>query len=350
MRTQVGVGWSVDHESFGAGCEAALAAWTELGEARAGLILVFATAGHDQNELLRGVTAVTGSVPLSGCSAEGVITRRGSDEGTHAVGVMAICSETMRFSTLRSPAVSKDSRRCAAELAKQLADRNVEQPRLLLLFPDGMTANCTEFLQALESVLPFPVLMAGGSAGETLQYGPTYQYLDGTAESDAVSAILICGNVVPEIAVSHGCDLLGIEQTITRAERGLVYEIEGRPAWEFFKEYLGPAAQALDPIHVPYACLAQRLPAGTDSEYGDHIVRSPIRLEPETGAVFFSGGFETGARVHFALRNIDRVAEHAVDSVRSIADKHPGEAPALVLQFDCTGRGRLLFGDDVSRM
>jgi hypothetical protein len=41
-----------------------------------------------------------------------------------------------------------------------------------------------------------------------------------------------------EIGVSYGCLPLGLEKTITRARGKTVYQIDGQPVWDFFKQYL----------------------------------------------------------------------------------------------------------------
>src|SRR4051812_24589936 len=92
MATQAGVGKSKNKKGFEAGREAALQAVANMGEGKPDLILVYGTTGYDQAALLQGVADVTGDVPMSGCSAEGVITQEGSDESSHAVSVMAIRS------------------------------------------------------------------------------------------------------------------------------------------------------------------------------------------------------------------------------------------------------------------
>ncbi|MBI3181764.1 MAG: FIST C-terminal domain-containing protein [Myxococcales bacterium] len=306
-------------------------------------MLAFATAGYDQEELLRGVSEVTGGSPLAGCSAEGVITHEGSDEGSHAIGVMALASDRLTFDTFSSGDVSAEPRSCGERLSEQLRAAPAGG-KLLLLFADGLTANCTELLAGLTERLPYPVAIVGGTAGDLLNFKRTYQYCDGRVASGSVSAVLIGGEARPDIEVSHGCDLIGLEQTITRAERGFVYEIEGRPAWAFFKEYLESDAEDLDALTVAHICLAELLPRA-NLDYGEHIIRVPLKLEKETGALFFAGGLKAGTRVHVAMRRPERICERAVASARRIAARHPGEDPLLVLQFDCAGRGRLLFGE-----
>ena len=343
---RLGVGRSGSRDSAAAGREAATAALAQLGAAPPSLVLVFATAGHDQAALLGGVVSVTGAAPLSGCSAEGVITREGSDESSHAVAVMAVASPEITVDTFSVPGFAAVARRAGLELASRIAERG-RTGRLLLLFPDGITGNCAELLEGLEGRLPFPVTIAGGTAGDLLTFQRTFQYHDGVATSDSVSAVLLGGDVEVELAVSHGCDLVGHQQTITRAERGLVYEIDHQPAWGLFKSYLAEDADTLEAMHIAHILLAERLP-DVGGAIDGFTVRVPVRLDADSGALFFAAGMRTGTAVQVALRNPEKVCDHAVETAQALRARRPGQEPLVLLHLECAGRGRLLFGDEAT--
>ncbi len=348
MATLVGTGRSTNRQSTEAGRAAASEAMGALRGRRAGLVLVFATVGYDQPALLRAVTSATDGAPLSGCSGEGVITAVGSDEGSHSVSVTAIASDEITFQTLRIREVSRDPRDAAARFCEEWSRRSEERARVALLLPDGLTINCTELLEAIQQRIPRAVTLVGGAAGDALQFQRSYQYHDGEVDSDSLSAVLIGGDVSAETIVSHGSDPFGVEHTVTRAERGRVQEIDGRPAWRALVEYLGDHTGGLNPLDVAYLCVAERLPGECDPEYGQYVVRVPLGLDRESGTVFFPGGLTSGARFRIAQRNQARVQQHALASVRRLLERRPGERPLLVLQFDCAGRGRLLFGERAS--
>jgi len=337
-----GVGWSVSRRAREAGHEAAQRATVAMGGGPLGGVIAVATAGHDQQEVLRGVTDVTGAAPLSGCSTSGIITVEGSNESTHAVAVLTIGS-SMRVRSLQQHGLSNDSRACGAALARQIGDA-VGRNRLLLLFPDAVTGNITDLLSGLESHLRQPLTIAGGSAGELMKLGRTWQYCDGVASTDSVCAALLESDLAVEIAVSHGCVPIGTEQIVTRAENGWIYEIDGQSAWSVYQHYLeGGDLDALTMAESCYLCLADRLPE-PDPEYGEYIIRCPLQLDRGAGALFFPGNIRTGVKVRLALRSESRTRETLIRSAQSIVDRHPGRRPALVMQFDCCCRARLLFG------
>lgn len=338
----IAVGRSGNRRALDAGREAAREALAGMdGEPVRGVV-VFATAAHDQQELLRGVREVTGGAPLSGCSTSGIITAHGSEESTHAIAVLLV-GPPFAFDGFLLEGLSRDPRGRGRELARQVDEHDGGPGRLLLLFPDGLTGNITELLSGLESGVGRPLTVTGGTAGELLKLGRTWQYHDDEVATDAISAALL-GACSADVAVSQGCEPIGLEQTVTRAENGWVFEIDGRSAWSVYEQYLEVADDvAISMREFCYLCIAERLPE-PDPTYGEYIVRCPLQLDRATGAMFFPGNIQTGAKVRLALRSEARTTQKLVESARSLAARRPGRRPALVMHFDCCCRARLLFG------
>ena len=137
---------------------------------------------------------------------------------------------------------------------------------------------------------------------------------------------------------------IGLERTVTRAEGGWVREIDGRPAWDVFKEYLEgdpPDLQAEGVIHL---CIGKPLDAEATRDYdAPHVIHTPLHLDKETGALFFpGGGLSSGERIRLTRRDAARIRESALGCARKLV--RPDQRPAAVFQFDCAGRGRALFG------
>ena len=347
MAALVGVARSKSRQSTNAGREAAEAALQPLGGARPELVIVFATAGHDPQALLDGVADVTGPDPIVGCSAEGVITQDGSDETSHAVAVVAIANEALAAETFFAAGFADDSAATGRSLVEQIRARGAKG-RLLVLFPDGVRGNVTELLRSIETEMPDAFTIVGGTAGDLLTFERTYQFHRGVAHTGGVAAVLIDG-VTPEIEVTHGCELIGTEREVTRADGEFVYEIDGAPAWSFFKEYLAEERDTLEAMHLSHLLLAERLPAAAPG-VDDFTVRVPIKLEAAQGALYFAAGIRSGSKVQLARRNAEKVCQRATEAATAIASRRAGEQPLLVLELDCACRGAMLFGKATSEL
>src|SRR6185312_1149621 len=348
MATTATVAKSDNRDARRAGREVATRALGELGR-HADLLLVFATAGYDQPALIAAIADVAGDTPLAGCSGEGVISQEGSDERAHAVVLMAIASDRATFDTFAVEGLSKDARATGSAIAAAVRRLEERRPCCLLLFPDGITGNSTTLLTALQEKIPPTITIAGGTAGDLAEFARTFQYHDGRVLSDAVSGVVIGGDVVVETAVSHGCEPIGSVRTVTRSDGGTVYEIDGRSAWSVFKEYLDgdPAdLSAADSVHLSFG---ERLPPRTGGGYGEYVMRTPFALDRESGALFFPGSLAQGARIQMTRRDPDRIRRSAMQSANELAERRR-QRPKLVLHFDCAGRGRIIFGDHATEM
>jgi len=351
MTTAAAVGHCQVEDAFEAGRTCARIALDGLPEHRADLAIVFATTGYDQNELLRGIRGEVGDARLVGCSGEGVIVTGLSLECELAASVMAVQSDKISFETHLLGDYSADSAACGAELARRIVSEGVDDLIGVLVFPDGLMGNCGEFLTALNGRLSAPVAVVGGTSADAMVFEQTFQYAGETVASDSVSALVMRGGGEIEIAISHGCSPIGLDRQVTRAEGGWVYEIDGRPAWSVFKEYLDDDPEDLDAEGVVQLCIGAPLAGDAAEEYAPYVIRTPLGLDKETGALFFpGGGLPGGGSIRLTRRDPDRVKESARACATSILERQPDREPAFVMQFDCAGRGRVLFGNDAGDM
>lgn len=345
MSTLAGIGRSTRRDPREAGLEAVRASCAPLGNRAPHLLLVFAASGYDPAELFAGIRSAAPDCTISGCSGEGIITPGHSDEGERVVGVMAIWSDAMRFDPLLARNYSADPGAAGAELARQVRALGREDAFALLLFPDGLRGNCASLLATLLPALPPGVRVAGGASGDALTFERTWQYLDGEATTDAVSALLVSGAGELDIEVSHGCMPIGLERHVTSASDGWVREIDGEPAWTVFRQYLDGAPEDLNTEGSIHLSVGEHVPVGPDGKDTSFVIRTPMALDKATGALFFpGGGIAEGGAMRLTRRDPMRVCTSARECAEHIAARHAGHPPALVLQFDCAGRGKQLFG------
>jgi hypothetical protein len=339
-RTVAGVGRSVALEAWSAGAEAAAAARAAL-PIPPNLSLVFAATGYDQEELLDGVHSVCPEAKLVGCSGEGVISGETSEERDRVVTVLSIASTSIRFEVLERDDYAAEPAHCGRELANAILAGGADLAGVILL-TDGLAGDCALFLATLQRGLPAHTQVVGGCAGDDMSFVATYQYSGTRVLRGGVCAIVLRGAAEVRVAISHGCVPIGLERVVTDAGDGWLRTIDARPAWEVFKEYLDGDPEDLNAEGIAHLCFGKALPRSDASTYDPFIILIPTRLDSSTGALFFpGGGFATGDRVRMTRRDPQRVRESAEHCARQLVDER---RPAFVIQFDCAGRGRVLFG------
>jgi hypothetical protein len=267
---------------------------------------------------------------------------------------MAIASERIGFQVFNVPGFSKDPRACGTEIARRIGELGPERARAAFVFPDGLTGNATEMLRSLDAALPFSLPIAGGAAGSILRRDAdrphvTHQYLNGAVNSDSVSVLVAGGGLAVDVAVSHGCMPLGLPRTVTAAEDGWLREIDGLPAWDVLREYVDGAPTDLLGADIVHLCVGEPLDPALREEYGsDYLIRTPLLLGEDKKSLFFPGGLQLGNKLQFTRRDPERVAANAAYSAQTLARRHPEQAPIAVFQFDCAGRGYMLFGENTA--
>ena len=313
------------------------------------IVLLFSTTGYDPRAVVDEVRTHIGTSVLVGCSGEGVIARGVADEGKRALCVMAIASRTLRFQSIASTEYGIEPVRSAETLATQILAQGATDIRGVILFADGLQGNCNAFLRTLEARLPPGTILCGGTAGDAMAFERTHQYHGDKAHGDTVSSGAVTGLVIRgaakvRVETSHGCLPIGTERQITKADAGWLREIDGRRAWDVFREYLDGDPQDLNAEGIVHLCIGEPLSAGATSDHDEFVIHTPLKLDKDTGALFFpGGGIAEGTRVRLTRRDPSQIVSSSRACVKRLL-AHSRRPPAFVLQFDCAGRGRILFG------
>ena len=223
---------------------------------------------------------------------------------------------------------------CRAAVAQALAGTSRE-PRVCVVFAEGFVEDPQVTLDAMARALPPGVVtVGGGSARRDLgTMTPTLQFRDDRVVRDGVAILLFSGPVAHSIAVGTGFRTLGASGVVTRAERGVVAEIDGRPAVQFIAPYLdvtGPASFG-NPLSV--------VEVDTDRSY----LRAIVRSDPVTGAVSLFGSVPVGSTVQLTTATSDDIlAGTKAALARATADFPAGARPEAALMFSCMVRKSLL--------
>ena len=346
---QAGVGKSTRRTGFEAGLAAGHDALDKLGDHKPNFALAFATTGYDQGALMEGLREALGDLPMAGCSGEGVITGGESIEALHAITVVAISGDSAKWTPFLVCGYDEDSQFAALQVAKKIEQNERGQPSAILILADGLSGNCTDFLSTLDRSLKFPVAVVGGTSADSMTFNKTFQYCNFEVHSGSVVAILLHGDVSVETNVSHGCVPIGLPRTVTRSDGGWIHEIDGQPAWAVFKEYLDGDPEDLNGEGIVHLCIGQPLEDECADGYDPYIVRTPLSLDKESGSLFFpGGGILQDQQIHLTRRDPNDIEASAQRCATALRERRNGHRPSLVLQFDCAGRGQILFGSSVA--
>ncbi|HEY3307275.1 MAG TPA: FIST N-terminal domain-containing protein [Desulfuromonadaceae bacterium] len=345
MGTSVGVGCSLKKNPEEAGQEAVLKALEQCGLAKPDFIFAFATVGYDQQILIRAIRSTVPDVPLSGCSGEGIITQDMAAETNFCVCVMAISSDELRFDNLRVKEIIHGADLGGERLAEDIKPLISADNIACFLFADGLVFDFDPFLAAFEkslnreSRLPF----FGGLASDNLISRKTYQYHNDEVFSQGISCVLMSGRGEVAAGISHGCVPIGTKHTITRSKGNIIYEIDNIPVLELLKDYVEEDLTSQWNKLSLNLCLGFKTPENIAKFYGEYIVRYMMGKDDREGCVTIQSDVRDGDELWIVRRDKELIRDGLQAISRQIKDKMGTRKPSFIMQFECMGRGKVVF-------
>ncbi len=345
MGTSVGVGFSVHRNPEEAGKEAAMKALEQGGFTKPDFVFVFATVGYNQQLLIRAIREATSGAPLSGCSGEGIITQGMVAETNFGVCAMAISSDELRFDNVYAKEISREPDRAGNRLAAEVKPLLTADSIACFLFIDGLVFDFDPFRTAFEKALQReePLPLFGGLAADNWAARKTWQYHDDEVFSEGISCVLMsgCGDIA--WGISHGCVPIGTKHTITRSKGNIIYEIDGIPALDALKEYAEEEWNSQWNKMSLNLCLGFKTPEQIKEEYGEFIVRYMVGKDDREGYVTIQSDVREGTELWMVRRDKELIHDGLQAISHQIKERTGGRKPKFVLQFECMGRGKVVF-------
>jgi len=118
-----------------------------------------------------------------------------------------------------------------------------------------------------------------------------------------------------------------------------LFELDGRPALELYKNYLGERAAEL-----PASALLFPLALRTNSSDEKRIVRTILSVDEVNQSMTFAGDVPEGSLVQLMRANFDRLIDGASDAALMTARTNKNKTDVFSLAISCVGR-RLILGE-----
>lgn len=276
---------------------------------------------------------------VMGCSTAGEI--HGSEISDDSLVIAAVRFDKTRLLTAHAAVhTPKDS----YAAGRAIAD-NLHQPALrgLLVLSDGLNVNGSELVKGLNDTLGGHVVVTGGLAGDGTDFKRTWVIKDRAPQSGYVTAIGFYGD---HVRVGHGSrggwDKFGPERRVTKSDGNILYELDGRPALQLYKEYLGDRSAGL-----PATGLLFPLAIRSSNTDGKVLVRTILAVDEAAQSMTFAGDLPEGVFAQLMRANFDRLIQGASEAATLTLhnQEHAGtSSPTLSIAISCVGR-RLVLGE-----
>jgi hypothetical protein len=280
-----------------------------------------------------------------GCSTAGEILADTVADDTLAVAVTRFAGT--RVDVVREPVADPGrSHAVGLSVAGRLADRSADL-RAMFVLSDGLRVNGSALTAGLMEGAGGRAVITGGLAGDADRFERTWVLADGRPRTGYVTAVGLGG---PDVRVGHGSrggwDIFGPERRVTRSAGNVLYELDGQPALELYKRYLGDRAAGL-----PSTALLFPLAVRAVGARGRQVVRTILAVDERANSMTFAGDVPEGSLARLMRANFDRLVEGALGAAQDAHPPGPGsgagdgasDGPMLGVAVSCVGR-RLLLG------
>jgi methyl-accepting chemotaxis protein len=347
-RFVVGLGTGSDGRTAVRGALDRATADTDSAPGDASFAVVFASPEYDPEAVAGAVRGATGAT-LLGCTSVGEFTHREWASGS--VGVALSMGGTHRVHTGLGYGVTDDEeaavREATAAFPAQPSSPASHPYRSVLDLHDGLAGKGEEVTLASNVELGPDVRIAGGSAGDDLRLEATHVMADETVTTDGVGLGLVESRQQPAISVAHGHSPVSPPLRVTESDGAVVHELDGRPAFEVWREQIRDRAAAdgidVDAFEAGGEDLSTAL---TNYAFGlvtgnGLKIRWPGLTDEPGGSLRFACSMPEGVVLRVTAGSREAQVASARRAAREARASLDGE-PAGALVFDCICRSTAL--------
>lgn len=301
------------------------------------LVLYFSAPGALDPEALYGeLRQRYGDAAIVGCTTGGEIQGNEVLDDGIVTAALGFDRATIKVAA-RDLSDIAQSNAIGAQLAHDLAGDDL---RAIFILSDGTKVNGDALVTGCLAAVAPQVIVTGGLAGDGPRFQSTAVGCNDPMRSGQVAAIGLYG---ASLAIGHGSfggwDEFGPPRVITRSAANVLYELDGEPALDLYKRYLGEEAQGLPGSALLFP-LSIRSSMGAE---GGEVVRTIVGIDEATKSMTFAGDMPTGHVARLMRGNFDNL----VDGAGKAAEAAATGAPCLAILVSCIGR-KLLMGQRIA--
>lgn len=326
---KVAVGHSNDPDSLEAIQDVLEQCHADLGTHQPQAGLLFAAVDFDHELILQHIHQVFPDLELIGGTTDGELSSV-LEFQQDSLTLMLLSSNDIEIRAGVGRHISENPTEIAYQ-AVATAQQQMAQPvQLCIALPESLTTSTVSILKGMETALG-SVPIFGGATADQWQYQCTRQFYKTEVLSDAVPFLLFAGNLVFSHGVAGGWHPIGKRSQITKVDKNIIYEIDHKPALDFYHYYLDKSApDAIYPLAV--------FPPG-ETRY---FLRGAVGHDAITGSITVSGDVPADSTVQITDTSLDNVVAASQTAFAEALTHYPGGQPEAALFFSCAWRRQIL--------
>lgn len=270
---------------------------------------------------------------IVGCSTSGEICQE--EVFNESIICTAVWFENSTFEVaIERVNTMEDSFLVGEKLAEKL---DKEQLVHIMILSEGLNINGSELTKGLNHSLKDRISITGGLAGDQEDFLETVIIHNTAVETNLVLAIGFYGE---HLKVGYGSmggwDSFGVDREVTKSIGNVLYELDGQPALELYKRYLGNHAADLPSSALLFPRSLRLKNSGTA------LVRTVLSVNEKDGSMIFAGDIPQGEYVRLMKASSDRLIDGANDAAEMSKISLGNSNPDLAILISCVGRKLVL--------
>lgn len=276
---------------------------------------------------------------LAGCSTAGEISDLGVSDAS-----LVLTGLRFERTSLKCATVTLSSMAGSALAGSQLAGQlNSPDLRAVLVFGQGVCINGSALIEGMTAQLPAGVQISGGLAGDDGAFSRTLVLSGQGIAADTITAVGLYGDsLIFRQGSRGGWRPFGPARKITRCDGNVLYELDGKPALDIYKQYLGEYAKDLpgSGLLFPFEMLS-------DARESLGLIRTILGIDEANGGLILAGNLSADGYLRLMHAHTDDLldgAEAAAAATQSDADGAAVGNDTLALLVSCVGRKLVMGG------
>ena len=211
----------------------------------------------------------------------------------------------------------------------------------VFVLSDGTLVNGSDLVRGLTDIIGKDIPLTGGLAGDGDRFELTMVGADNDPSKGQIAAIGLYGS---SLMIGHGSvggwDDFGPERIVTRSKGNVLYELDGKPALDLYKKYLGDEAEKL-----PGSALLFPLKVRPADDPSSDVVRTIVGIDEADKSMVFAGDVPEGYVAQLMRGNFENLIDGAAQAAQLAAPTAEVSGSFAVL-VSCIGR-KLLMGQRI---
>lgn len=211
------------------------------------------------------------------------------------------------------------------------AKEQFEEPTIVTM-TSGLTFDTDAYIQGI--LISGVASIFGGVAGDDNRFKYTFIFSKENYTNHGIVVLAIDNSKIDAIG-SCACGWIGIgkKDVVTKAHKNILYEIDNRPAIEFYKKYLHTT------IDMPQTGREYPLQVITKTQTIYRVVTS---INEDDGSLVLGGHIEPKSMVRISVPQGQAIMNYVDSSIKESLSQYKGFQADIALVFSCASRKQVL--------